>query len=596
MSALKKLKTCPLPQDFSPTSLPEILKLAKAINDNTALIYERVGKPFFMETERLIIRRFTPEDGEAVYELANDRMHSSMKNFDEQWPTDLAGCKGAVEWFAGNDISFAVCLKPSMKLIGYISYNNVTDDGILDLGHVWHTAYQDNSLDTEALSLMTQYAFEKLNVNSVTAGNPLDVCPEQIAPLYAIGMEVIERRENCSFVNDENDNPITFTGCKMQITREQWEANNPENYSPKNRPEILNMMDKINNIETFVEKVSEFCSIVDRQQLHIIGVGVPVSFESQGYPGELSFSSGTMNDYFIAKKYITDGTVSFLAEALGANLSKTEIISARYGVHGDGNYNVIVGFQVDSFDNLPEFLPEHTITFTLPACRYAKMEINEQKRGGRFGYDERMHADEYFIGGFRNDSGYVYNMAGFPMNTWDDTGDVLTKYEPIRKPADENDRFDTFEFTPVLLPPWKIACCTHPHGEDEVRCLFDYFSVATELYKTGLVRYNQNGDFYGFPVDWEGSYKSCFGSRVSSFDGLPDSVEKITLPGGIYIHVTQKEFNGDNPSMPYDIAFNHMDRLYFALHPEHEFDDSRKVIARFRQANCASVFVPVRMK
>ena len=42
MSALKKLKTCPLPQDFSPTSLPEILKLAKAINDNTALVYECV--------------------------------------------------------------------------------------------------------------------------------------------------------------------------------------------------------------------------------------------------------------------------------------------------------------------------------------------------------------------------------------------------------------------------------------------------------------------------------------------------------------------------------------------------------------------------
>lgn len=356
------------------------------------------------------------------------------------------------------------------------------------------------------------------------------------------------------------------------------------------------MMGNIAATETFVEKVSDFCSIVDRAETPVVGIGVPVSFESQGYPNKLSFESGTMNDYFIAKKYIADGTVSFLAETLGVILNETEIISVRYDIHGDGNYNVIIGFRLDHIDNLPEFLPEHTVTFTLPACRYARMEINEQRRESRLGYDERMHADEYFTGGFRTDTGYVYNIAGCPMNTWDETGDILTKYEPIRKPADENDRFDTFEFTPVLLPLWKIACCTRPHGDNEGSCIFDYFGVATSVYETGLARYDQNGDFYGFPIDWDGSYKACFGSRVSSFEGLPDSVEKITLPGGMYVHVTQKEFNGDNPSMPYDVAFNYMDKLYFVSHPEYEFDNIRKAIARFRQANCASVFVPVRRK
>lgn len=355
-------------------------------------------------------------------------------------------------------------------------------------------------------------------------------------------------------------------------------------------------MKATSSIEAFVEKVNDLCSIVDREEIHVVGIGVPVNFESQGYPGTLSFESGTMNDAFIAKKYLEDGTVSFLAEALGVTLRDTEIISMRHDVHGDGNYNVIVGIRVNGIDNLPEFLPEHTVTFTLPACRYARMEINEHKREGCVGYDERMHADTYFIGGFHKDTGYIYDLAGYPMNTWDETGDLLTKYEPIRLPADAGDRFDTFELTPVLLPPWKIACCTHPHGDDEDRCIYDYFQVAADVYKTGLARYNQNGDFYGFPIDWEGSYKSCFGSRVSAFEGLPDGVEKVTLPGGKYVHVTQKEFNGDNPSMPYDVAFNHMDRLYFSVHPEYEFDNSRKVIARFRQSNCASVFVPVRRK
>ena len=370
----------------------------------------------------------------------------------------------------------------------------------------------------------------------------------------------------------------------------------PESYNPKTKPEILSMVKTANKIETLVEKVSEFCSIVDRAELHIAGIGVSVNFESQGYPTSTpSFEGGTMNDYFIAKKYISDGTIAFLADALGVKLDKTEIISARYDMHSDGNYNVIIGFTVDSHDGLPEFLPEHTVTFTLPACRYAKMEINEQKREGRIGYGERMQADEYFIGGFRSDTEYIFDLAGFPMNTWDATGDLLTKYEPIRKPENETDRFDTFECKPVLLPPWKIACCSSPHDDRDNRCIFDYFKVADEVYKTGLARYDQ-GDFYGFPIDWENSFKGCFGSRVSSFDGLPDSVERITLPGGLYIHVTQKEFNGDNPSMPYDVAFNHMDKLYFSSHSEYEFDNHRKVIARFRQANCASVFVPIRRR
>lgn len=138
-----------------------------------------------METDKLIIRRFTVEDAEAICELSNDRMNSSIRNFDHQWPTDMEGCKSAAAYFTGEDIYYAVCLKPSMKLIGFIAYNSVNDEGILDLGHVWHTAYQDNSLDAEALSLMTQYAFEKLGVNGVTAGNPLE-CEENKNDTYAI--------------------------------------------------------------------------------------------------------------------------------------------------------------------------------------------------------------------------------------------------------------------------------------------------------------------------------------------------------------------------------------------------------------------------
>lgn len=242
MNTVKKIEFEILPQDFSPHTLPEIMKLAKEIKDNTAFVYERLNKPFFMETDRLIIRRFTGEDAESVQALSLDRMNSSMKNFDEQWPTDLEGCKGAAVYFAGEDTFYAVCLKPSMNLIGFISYNSVSDEGNLSMGHVWLTAYQDNSLDTEALSIMMQYAFEKMGVNKIFNTNPLE-CEEQIAPLKSIGMEIVETGK-ASFVKDKNGNPIEFTFCRMLMTKEQWEEGYPEGYSPKNKPEILNMMEQ----------------------------------------------------------------------------------------------------------------------------------------------------------------------------------------------------------------------------------------------------------------------------------------------------------------------------------------------------------------
>lgn len=253
---LKEIKFQSLPQDFSPNTLPEILKLAKKIKDNTVLVYERFNKPFFMETDRLIIRRFTVDDAEAICALSNDRMRSSMKNLDNPWPTDLEGCKSVAAVFAGEDSYYAVCLKPSMEFIGFIAYNSVDDNGILDLGHVWHTAYQGNDLDTEALSLMTQYAFEKLNVNGVCARNTLE-CREQIAPLQAIGMKLVDTQK-IPFVKDEKGNPIEFTACEMVITRSEWEESNPGGYSPKDKPEMLRMAAKINcgknTAETLVKK------------------------------------------------------------------------------------------------------------------------------------------------------------------------------------------------------------------------------------------------------------------------------------------------------------------------------------------------------
>ncbi len=221
MKAIKKFSFEDVPQDFSPKFLPEIINLVREMNEKEAIVYHSTeSKPFLFETSRLIIRRFYPDDVEGVHELANDRQNSEMKNFDHQWPTDYKGCKDATDWFSTQENMWAVCTKPDFKLIGMLVFNSLDENKMVDLGHVWHTKYWNARLDTEAISLMVQYAFEKLDAAGVYAGNPLE-CEAQIAPLREIGMEITETGQ-ASFTNDEQGNPIYFTGCKMVITRDMW--------------------------------------------------------------------------------------------------------------------------------------------------------------------------------------------------------------------------------------------------------------------------------------------------------------------------------------------------------------------------------------
>ncbi len=375
-----------------------------------------------------------------------------------------------------------------------------------------------------------------------------------------------------------------------------------EGYSPRVKPAILRMVEEMSQMvlpnEVFVEQVTELCTIVDRPEMKIVGIALPVTFESRGYGGFYGFEHAgcILNDYFYTKKLIAEGDMALLSGIISSRLKgEGEVVTVRTEVKGDGNYKVIVGYEVDSLESLPDFLPEYTEALTVPACRYAKVLINEGGREGEPGYGERMHADEYFVNDFRKDTSYVYNPAGCGFNTYDGTGEILTKYEPVMTAQTVAERYASLRFKTVTLPEMKIACSmTLPDSEEFV--ITKYFGVQDQVFASEAAKYYLH-DYYAFPVDsgQEGQYNSCFGTRVSSFTGLPDCVEKLTLPGGLYLHISQLEVNGDNPGIPYDAAFNHLEELYLSGHPEYQRDWSRQVIARFRQANAASVFVPLMM-
>ena len=182
--------------------------------------------PDRIETERLVIRGFAHEDWPAIQEFAKNLGTSDAAKYDHPWPTSEEGCKGAADYFTKRKgASWAVCLKPDKRLIGYISFNDIDGDKRLDLGHVFHSEFYSQDYDTEALRRMMDHAFTYLDIRSIYANNA-EAWTVQLAPLKKLGMKLKEppggRRRKSSFSKNPDGTPIEFVGCRMEITKEEW--------------------------------------------------------------------------------------------------------------------------------------------------------------------------------------------------------------------------------------------------------------------------------------------------------------------------------------------------------------------------------------
>ena len=145
-----------------------------------------------IETQRLIIRAFTPDDWQAVQALAIDKESHKRDPHDPPWPTSDAECKRFAEYLAENsDRSFAVCLKSADAPMGLLSFNQIDENRQLELGYQVHSEYQDNDLDREALESIIDSAFEQRDVQSIDTRTNSEWA-EQIAPLKSLGFAPLE--------------------------------------------------------------------------------------------------------------------------------------------------------------------------------------------------------------------------------------------------------------------------------------------------------------------------------------------------------------------------------------------------------------------
>ena len=196
--------------------------------DKPGLEQGKVMEPQEMciETERLVIRKFTEEDWADIQDLAIDKESSEGAKYDHTWPTSEKDCKGVAGFFSRDNRFRAVCLKADKKIIGLIALNGLDDQGQADLGHVFHTKYGGRDYDTEAIAHAIDYAFTHMGATGVFADNAEDWAV-QLAPLRKLGMRIKpppegKERTKSSLALDSEGKPIEFYGCRMEITKEEW--------------------------------------------------------------------------------------------------------------------------------------------------------------------------------------------------------------------------------------------------------------------------------------------------------------------------------------------------------------------------------------
>lgn len=174
-----------------------------------------------MKTERLFIRRFTPDDWQDLYEYLSQEetvMYEPYGVFSEDASRQEADRRS-------KDNSFwAVCLNETNKMIGNIYLFN-RDYGVWELGYVINMNYLGKGYATEAARALIDDVFKNFNAHRIEAMcNPMNIKSWYLLERLGFRREGHLLMDTC-FKKDETGQPIWTDTFIYGILASEWLEN-----------------------------------------------------------------------------------------------------------------------------------------------------------------------------------------------------------------------------------------------------------------------------------------------------------------------------------------------------------------------------------
>ena len=137
-----------------------------------------------IETPRMLIRDFIPEDAADLHEIFGD--DETMKNCEPAY--DFEKTKGFLTSFCiGRKGAVAAVHKESNKVIGYILFNDA-DEGVYEMGWIYNRSFWRQGYAYESCKAVIDYAFAELNAHKVFA-EAIDTM-KSVSLMQKLGMQL----------------------------------------------------------------------------------------------------------------------------------------------------------------------------------------------------------------------------------------------------------------------------------------------------------------------------------------------------------------------------------------------------------------------
>ena len=173
-----------------------------------------------METERLLIRPFSPDDHTDLYEYLSQE---EVVRYEPYGVCTAEQSRQEATRRAGDFSFWAVCLKDSDKLIGNI-YLSPQDFGSWLLGYVFNARFHGRGYATEAVRALLDDVFGQWRARRVIA-----MCNPINTPSWRLLERLGFRREGCLIQNvylktDTSGNPIWTDTYEYAILADEWQS------------------------------------------------------------------------------------------------------------------------------------------------------------------------------------------------------------------------------------------------------------------------------------------------------------------------------------------------------------------------------------